>query len=222
MVGGASLAHGLHDGLRGRDVAESDEGGDEGVERGGAGGDAGGEHAVEDARHQVPAAGARAHLDEDVVGDRIRLGLEEVHFVEQVPERLAVPGVGAGAQRGVEGSRVGKGRPGDYYCRAIIVESLEEGLEEADGLAWWGEARHHGGVGAAVGEHEALPQHVQDEGACEIGIPGPGGSGGGERQGVGIQQREGVAGAEALEESGGAGEGIRGIGGTERELCEEA
>ncbi|WVZ77062.1 LOW QUALITY PROTEIN: hypothetical protein U9M48_024964 [Paspalum notatum var. saurae] len=63
----ALLSHRLHDPLRRGDVAEANERGDEGVEGGGVGGDAGGEHVLEHARYEVLAAGAHAHLDDDVV-----------------------------------------------------------------------------------------------------------------------------------------------------------
>ncbi|BAT12280.1 Os11g0103050, partial [Oryza sativa Japonica Group] len=98
---GASFAHGLHDPLGRGDVAEADVGGDEGVERGGAGGETRGEDPVEHARDEVLAAGARAHLDEDVVGERVRRRVPGGHLVEEVAEADAVSGVSAGAERGV-------------------------------------------------------------------------------------------------------------------------
>jgi hypothetical protein len=189
------------------------------VESGGAGGEAGEEHALKHARDEVLSAGARAHLDDDVVGERIGGGAPFAHCVEQLPESAAIPRVSAGAEGCVECGRVGEAGGGDelWWCAAEVAE---DGVEEAERLGGRREAGDGGGVCASVGE-EALAEHVEEEGMGETGVTAAGGCRGREGEGVGVEEVEGTAGAEALEEAGGAGKPIGAVG-IEGELREEA
>jgi len=66
-----------------------------------------------------------------------------------------------------------------------------------------------------------MTEHVEEEGVGEAGVAGAGSGRGREGEGVGVEEVEGAAGTEALEEAGGAGELIGAVG-IEGELREDA